>query len=58
MKTHDVTFSIGVAETGPDNYMVMDELVTIADEAMYQAKAASRIELGHKIRHRQNQTTG
>jgi len=57
-ETHDVTFSIGVAETGPDNYMVMDELVTTADEAMYQAKAASRIGPGHKIRHRKHQMTG
>jgi len=52
-ETHDVTFSIGVTVTGTDEYLGMDELVRSADEVMYQAKAASRIEPGHKVRYRE-----
>jgi len=50
-ETHGVTFSIGVAETGPDEFVISDELINQADEAMYRAKAASRIRPGHKLRH-------
>ncbi len=51
-ETHEISFSIGVVENGPENYMTMDELVRRADEAMYRAKAASRIQGGHQVRHR------
>lgn len=50
-QTHEVSFSIGVSETGPEDYQGMDELVRCADEAMYRAKAASRIAGGgHQVR--------
>jgi diguanylate cyclase (GGDEF)-like protein len=54
-ETHGVTFSIGVAETGPEKFLTMEEFIRTADEAMYQAKAASRIEQGHHVRHRSDQ---
>ncbi|SCA58237.1 Diguanylate cyclase [Candidatus Terasakiella magnetica] len=50
-ETHGVTFSMGVSETGPDKFSSMDELVTQGDEAMYRAKAASRIDGSHQMRH-------
>jgi diguanylate cyclase (GGDEF)-like protein len=48
--TQEVTFSMGVAETGPDEHVMADELVRCADEAMYRAKAASRVHGGHQVR--------
>ena len=35
---HDVTISIGIASTGPDEHMDIDSLIQAADEQMYKAK--------------------
>ncbi|WP_414689277.1 diguanylate cyclase domain-containing protein [Neptuniibacter sp. UBA6509] len=34
----DYSLSIGVASTGPDQYISLDELLAEADRKMYQAK--------------------
>ncbi|MBF0422414.1 MAG: GGDEF domain-containing protein [Magnetococcales bacterium] len=41
-----VTFSIGLAETGPDIHYTPDEMVTRADNRTYRAKEGSRSEAG------------
>jgi len=38
-KFHEITLSFGIAQTGPDSFLEPDELVKLADEKMYQAKA-------------------
>ena len=43
---HQISFSIGVCQTGPDKLMSADELVKTADKHMYAAKAASRSDPG------------
>jgi diguanylate cyclase (GGDEF)-like protein len=47
---HGVTFSVGVAETGPDDFLDVDALVKKADRLMYEAKAESRRTRGFSIR--------
>lgn len=42
-----VSFSIGIAQTGPDAFLDNNDFVRCADQAMYRAKAGP--ELGHKI---------
>ena len=37
-----LTMSIGYAQTGPENYLSSDELLQLADQDMYAAKAASK----------------
>lgn len=37
-RLHDVTLSIGICQTGPDNYMELDDLIREADERMYVNK--------------------
>ena len=37
-KYADVTLSIGIAETGPDEFIGNEELIKLADERMYRAK--------------------
>lgn len=49
-ETGGVTFSMGVAQIGPEHYADADTLVQWADARMYEAKLASRIRPGHHIR--------
>ncbi len=49
--THGVTFSIGIAQSGSEKYMEMDEMVKLADAKMYQAKELSHATPGHHILH-------
>jgi len=35
---HDVTISIGIVSTGPDEHMEIDSLIQTADKQMYKAK--------------------
>ena len=44
---YDVSFSIGIHQTGPDAFLSGDDLVKEADRRMYTAKAASREEPGY-----------
>ncbi|MEO5374181.1 MAG: GGDEF domain-containing protein [Alphaproteobacteria bacterium] len=48
--TRNVTFSLGIAETGPATFIDMNQLVRNADALMYVAKAESKINPGHHIR--------
>ncbi|WP_135080462.1 GGDEF domain-containing protein [Terasakiella sp. SH-1] len=50
-ETYGVSFSMGVSETGPENFIGMEELVTQADSAMYRAKGAAHLKGGHQLRH-------
>ncbi len=47
--TDGVTFSIGIAQIGPDEFTSVDTLVQWADARMYLAKEASRKAPGHHI---------
>jgi diguanylate cyclase (GGDEF)-like protein len=47
--THGVTFSTGIAQTGPDEFCTMDELVKKADTLMYKSKAKSKKQPGHYV---------
>jgi len=49
METQGVTFSVGIAETGPENFVDSDTLVKCADKLMYKAKAKSKETPGHHI---------
>ena len=49
--THDVTFSIGIAQSGPEKHFEMNEMVKIADAKMYQAKELSHTKPGHHTRY-------
>lgn len=42
-----VTFSIGLAATGPEEFLSPDDLVKLADARMYASKTASRGESGY-----------
>jgi diguanylate cyclase (GGDEF)-like protein len=44
-----VTFAFGIVEVGPDAWAATDEVVRMADEAMYRAKARSHAEGGHRV---------
>lgn len=49
-ETHDtqgVTFSTGIAQTGPEKFIDSDALVKKADKLMYKAKAKSKQTPGH-----------
>jgi len=46
-ETHGVTFSAGLAQSGPENYDPPDQLIKIADALMYKAKAKSKKNPGH-----------
>ncbi|MEG3617005.1 GGDEF domain-containing protein [Magnetovibrio sp. PR-2] len=48
-ETSGVTFSIGVAQTGPDSFIDSDTLVKAADALMYTAKGKSKEKPGHYI---------
>lgn len=50
-ETLGVTFSVGVAETGPEKFMTVDDLVNMADNAMYQAKEVACGSGGHEVFH-------
>ncbi|MBF0588561.1 MAG: GGDEF domain-containing protein [Magnetococcales bacterium] len=43
----DVTFSIGIAETGTDTYLSEDDMVKLADKLMYKSKKGSKETPGH-----------
>ncbi len=45
----DVTFSIGVVQTGPEVYEDINALIKRADGLMYEAKAVSHKESGHQV---------
>lgn len=45
-----VSFSVGIAQAGPEAFPDMDSLVKEADGCMYEAKAASRKDPGFHIR--------
>ena len=47
--SHDVTFSAGLAQLGPDEYPHPDTLIKSADEAMYKAKAKAKAKPGHYL---------
>lgn len=47
--TYGVTFSIGVAETGPEDLAGANDLVRAADALMYGAKRRARVAPGHHI---------
>ena len=49
MNTLGVTFSIGIADTGPENFLDTDALVKRADKLMYKAKAKSKTKPGHYV---------
>lgn len=49
LTTHDVTFSIGIAQSGPDIHLEMNEMVKLADAKMYQAKELSHAMPNHHI---------
>lgn len=46
-KTQNITFSAGIAQTGPSNFVDYDQLIKEADTLMYLAKARSKKEPGH-----------
>ena len=45
-----VTMSMGIAQTGPDDFVSMEALLQMADAAMYEAKYSARTKPGHQIR--------
>ena len=47
--TQGVTFSVGIAQLGPETYSDMNTFVRAADEHMYVAKARSKEDPGHHI---------
>lgn len=49
--THGITFSMGIAQSGPEKHLAMNEMVKFADAKMYQAKELSHDEPGHHIFH-------
>ncbi|OSM06872.1 GGDEF domain-containing protein [Magnetofaba australis] len=49
--TKKVTFSIGIAQIGPQQFTDVDSFVRQADSLMYEAKAASKKKTGHYIRY-------
>jgi diguanylate cyclase (GGDEF)-like protein len=46
---YPVTFSIGLVQTGPDEIMEPEDLITLADKKMYVAKARSKKDGAHHI---------
>ena len=49
METGTVTFSVGIADTGPEHFIDPDSLIKQADKLMYKAKANSKKKPGHYI---------
>ncbi|MET0048447.1 MAG: GGDEF domain-containing protein [Sedimenticola sp.] len=47
--THEVTFSIGIVQTGPDEFIDSDAMVKSADIQMYEAKEKAKEVPGHYI---------
>ena len=47
--TQGVTFSAGIAQTGPEEFIHMDQLVKDVDALMYKAKAQAKKKPGHYI---------
>ncbi len=45
----DVTFSIGVMQTGPEEFLDSETFISAADALMYQAKSKSKQQDGHYI---------
>ena len=46
-RTHKVTFSTGIVQSGPDDFLHPDAMVKQADALMYKAKARARKKPGH-----------
>ena len=44
-----ISFSIGIADTGPEDFLDADSLVSLADKLMYQSKAKSKKKAGFYI---------
>ena len=44
-----ISFSIGISDTGPEEFLDIDTLVSEADKLMYQAKAKSKKKAGFYI---------
>lgn len=44
-----VTMSMGIAQTGPEDFVSMEALLQMADAAMYEAKNAARKTPGHQV---------
>lgn len=49
--TLGVTFSIGIAQSGPDKHLEMNEMVKLGDAKMYLAKELSHASPGHHIKY-------
>jgi len=49
MDTQDVNFSVGIAQTGPEDFLDSDTLVKRADKLMYKAKAKAKQTPGHYL---------
>jgi len=47
---HDVTFSIGVVQVGPEDFLEAKDILAEADRLMYQAKEQARKKPGHYVR--------
>ena len=47
--TQGVTFSVGIAQLGPETYSDMNTFVKMADKHMYLAKAKSKKDPGHHV---------
>jgi PleD family two-component response regulator len=47
--TTNISFSVGLVSTGPDEILSADKLITLADSYMYKAKALSREEPGFHV---------
>jgi len=45
----NVTFSVGIMQSGPENHLSADELIKTADKLMFKAKAKSKKKSGHYI---------
>ncbi|MBF0369886.1 MAG: GGDEF domain-containing protein [Magnetococcales bacterium] len=46
---YGVSFSVGLIQTGPEQFLSVDDMVKSADERMYQAKAASKKTPGYWV---------
>jgi len=49
IRPYDTTFSVGIADTGPEIFLDPDSLIKNADQMMYAAKTKSKEQSGHHI---------
>ncbi len=45
-----VTMSMGIAQTGPEEFVTLETLLQMADAAMYEAKKSTTTSRGHRVR--------